>query len=308
MPGAVVNNAAVFDALRAAVRTESTFWRKALNAGVQYGPDPWLRHSPKLFGWMFGAALPQARATVRGTLRKIHGPRPAAEELRDVADVFANFASSMTDAMLVGSDRGYYVTTRPVGDWHFLSSLAEGRGLILATANTAGWDIAGAATANVRAERVMVVMNREDNSDARDLHDQARRRAGVQVRHVGDDPLDALPVLRHLRGGGIVALKFDRTPRQMRTRAVTFLDEQWPIAEGPLRLAALSGAPLLPVFTRRLGFLEYELVNTPPLRLPRRPSDGELDEVAQTLATRLEQFVRANPTHWFRFIDEEAPS
>jgi KDO2-lipid IV(A) lauroyltransferase len=294
----------VLASIRRAVRTESTFWRKALSAGVHFGPDPWLRYSPPFFGWMFGAALRGPRETVRKTLRRVLGPRPAAEELRSVAAVFATFASSMTDAMVVGSGRGYNVTTRPVGDWYFLSSLALGRGLILATANTAGWDIAGPATANVRPGQVMVVMHREDNGDARALHDALRRRAGVEVCHVGDDPLDALPVLKHLRRGGIVALKYDRTPRHMRARPVTFLGEPWRVAEGPLKLAALSGAPLLPVFTRRLGFLDYQLVNTPPLELPRRPSEQDLDGAAQVLADRLEQFVRSHPTQWFRFADD----
>ena len=295
---------AVIDALRAAVHTESTFWRKALEAGVRYGPDSFVRHSPRVFGWMFGAALPDARATVRRTLRKIVGPRPASEELRDVAEVFGNFATSMTDGMLVGAGRGYHVTTRPIGDWHFLRSLAGGRGIILAAANTAGWDIAGSATANVRDEPVMVVMQREGNSEARIVHDELRRRGGIEICHVGDDARDALPVLRHLRGGGIVALKFDRTMKGMRTRNVTFLGQPWRIAEGPLKLAAVSGAPILPVFTRRLGFLEYQLINTRPLRLSRRPSETELDDVAQTMADRLQQFVRAHPTHWFRFVDE----
>jgi KDO2-lipid IV(A) lauroyltransferase len=68
-----------------------------------------------------------------------------------------------------------------------------------------------------------------------------------------------------------------------------------------LSLAALTGAPIVPVFTRRLGFLEYELINHPPIHLPRRPSPAELDAAAQSLAGALESFVRMHPTHWVRF-------
>src|SRR5206468_2973986 len=97
------------------------------------------------------------------------------------------------------------------------------------------------------------------------------------------------------------AMKFDRTHPGMRTRGATFLGEPFAVPEGLLVLASLSGAPIVPVFSRRLGFLAYETLNTAPIRLPRRPTPDTLDEAAQTLVTRLESFVREYPTHWFRF-------
>jgi KDO2-lipid IV(A) lauroyltransferase len=292
------------DRLRGALRTDSTFWRKALWAGVHYGPDLWVRYSPPLFGLAFGAALREPREHVRTTLRRALGPRPRHEELRDTAAVFCNFASSMTDAMLVGAGRGYTVTSRPVGDWYFLSSLAGGKGVIVATAQTAGWDAAGVMVSSCTGgRRVVVVMEPEPNVMARELHDAHRRRAGLEVMHVGRDPLRSLGLLRHLRDGGIVAMKFDRAAPGMRTRQVRFFGDPWQLPEGPLTLAALTGAPLVPVFTRRLGFLQYQIIATEPIRLPRRNTGAELDRAAQELADRLERFVRAYPTHWFCFRD-----
>ena len=300
-----LDGAVLSRALRRALRTDSTFWRQALHTGVYYGPDPWVRYSPAAFGWLFCAALAGPRETVRNMLRRIHGPRPALEEMRDVAEVFANFAASMSEAMLVGADRGYVPTSRPIGDWHFLSSYARGRGVIIAAAQTAGWDIGGAMLSNVQAKDVLVVMEAEPNASARELHDRYRKNAGVKLVHVGSDPLASLPLLRHLRTtGGILALKFDRVFPGMRTRPVRFFGEPWRIPEGPLSLASLSGAPIVPVFTRRLGFLEYELINHPPIYLPRRPTSEQLDQAAQAMADALESFVRAHPTHWFRFREE----
>jgi KDO2-lipid IV(A) lauroyltransferase len=288
--------------VNAALRTDSTFWRKALYAGVHYGPDAWVRYSPPVFGVGFALALSRQRGVVRETLRKILGPRSYADEMRDVAAVFANFACSMTDAMLAGARRGYSATCRPVGDWHFLSSLARGRGVILATAHTAGWDLGGAmARASGLGREVMVVMEPERNATARQLHDAHRASDGVRLVHVGDDPLSSLPLLRHLRSGGIVAMKLDRVAAGMRTRVAQFLGEPLAIPAGLLNLAALTGAPIVPVFTRRLGFLDYQTISTAPIELPRRPSEHELDHAAQTLADRLEQFVREHPTQWFRF-------
>jgi len=148
-------------------------------------------------------------------------------------------------------------------------------------------------------------MEAEQNDAARAIHDKARELGGIRVVHVGRDPLSSLTLLKHLRQtGGIVALKFDRVQPGMRTRKVTFLGEPWEIPEGPFSLAAVSGAPILPVFTRRLGFLEYQLINHAPIYLPRRPTEAQYDAAAQSLADALEQFVRAYPTHWFRITSD----
>lgn len=268
-----------------------------------------MRYCPPLFGLAFGAWLGPQRRAVLEALRRVLGRRPAAEELLNVAKVFANYAWSMTDAMLVGAERGYFATNRPVGDWYFLESLALGRGVIMATAQTAGWDVSGVCIHNRQLGReVWVVMAREPNEEAREVNDDLRRRAGVHIVHVGDDPLASLPILRHLRGGGVVALKFDRVHAGMRTRQVELCGAPWQIPEGPLSLAALTGAPIVTSFTRRLGFLEYEIVNYPPIHLPRRPSEDELQAAADTMAGYFESFVRAHPTQWFRFQNDWEPA
>jgi phosphatidylinositol dimannoside acyltransferase len=294
--------ASVLSRLKLELRADSVLWRRALHAGIQAAPEPWLRYSPPLFGLAFGAALGPERRAVRAALRRVLGPRPLAHELYDVARVFANYAWSLTDALLVGADRGFVATSRPVADWHFLGSLARGRGVIMATAQTAGWDVSGVCIHDRKlGHDVWILMAPEPNAAAREVSDDHRRRAGVRIVHVGDDPLASLPILRHLRNGGVVALKFDRVHGGMRTREVTICGERWRIPEGPLSLAALTGAPIVTSFTRRLGFLEYEIVNYPPIELPRRPSEDELQSAAQRMASYFESFVRAHPTQWFRF-------
>ena len=125
------------------LRTDSDFWRRALEAGVTHGPEPWLRYSPPLFGLAFGAALGEPRRRVERSLLRARGPVSRWRELAEVAGVFTTFASSMTEAMIAGAGRGYRPISRPRGDWHFMRAAAQGRGVIVATAQTAGWDVAG---------------------------------------------------------------------------------------------------------------------------------------------------------------------
>jgi KDO2-lipid IV(A) lauroyltransferase len=284
------------------LRVDSELWRRAVQFGVRHGPDAWVRYSPPMFGLAFWAALSEPRKNVERTLLKLKGPRERRVELADSARVFTNFASCLTESLLLGAGRGYEprVHSRNQGA-DFKASHALGKGLILATANTAGWDVAGPMLATLQSHDVVVVMEPEEDRRARQLHDAARQKAGVRVMHAGNDPLAALPLLHHLRNNGLVAMKFDRTVPGMRCRKVRFLGETWQVPAGIFQLAAVTGAPILPVFTRRLGFLEYEYLTSPAIQLPRRPRENELDAAAQHLADRLEEFVRENPEQWFRF-------
>jgi KDO2-lipid IV(A) lauroyltransferase len=179
--------------------------------------------------------------------------------------------------------------------------MADRRGLLFVTAHTAGWETVGPLLSRDHGLRVMIAEQAERDARASDIQDAARRAHGVLVAHVGDDPLSALPLVRHLREGGVVALQLDRVPAGMRARDVTLFGAPARIPEGPLRLAALTGAPLVPIFAARTGHRRYVVDIAPPVRLPRAPADAELDAAAQAVARELERFVRARPTQWFHF-------
>lgn len=292
---------------------DSALWRHLLWAGVQYGPDAFVRYSPPAIGLGFWAALGGSRARVLENLRRVRAPggTDRLDAARDVVisgKVFANFASCLADTFLVAAGRGYAARVRSANEGaDFFRAEAEGKGIILATAHTAGWDVAGPMLTGLQSAEIVVVMGREEDERARALHDRARETSGVRVVHAGDDPLAALPLLSHLRKKGIVAMKMDRTVLGMRCRTVRLFGQPWQVPEGILALAAVSGAPVLPVFTRRLGFLEYEYISSPALHLPRRPTPQQLDGSAQDLADRLAAFVRDNPDQWFSWDSSPPP-
>jgi KDO2-lipid IV(A) lauroyltransferase len=282
-------------------RHDSHLWRRAMSAGIARGPRAFVRYSPPAFGVAFAALLPRHRAAVLRNLRLALGKRSAAVEALDVARVFATYASCLTEAFIAGSDGGASVKGVAVHDERFGDALAQKKGVILATAHTGGWQVAGPVLHAGHDAELLVVMRRERDAKAQALQDDARERSGTRVIHIGDDPLDALPLLSHLRKGGVVAVQMDRLPRGMRGRKVELFGSPFEVPEGPLRLSAVSGAPVLPVFTRRLGHMEYEVEIGEPIRLPRRPAEADLDAAARKVMSEMEIFVRNNPTQWFHF-------
>lgn len=282
-------------------RHDSHLWRRAVDAGVTHGPDAWVRYSPPAFGVLFAAALPRHRRAVRDNLRRALGPRSSLRELRDVAAVFANYASSLTDAFVAGSDRGDRLRVHCPDERSLEDALREGRGMILATAHTGGWQVAGIELQSLHGVDLVVVMRPERDAEAQQITDAKRARAGVKIVHLGEDPLAVLSLLGHLRRGGVVAMQMDRLPQGMRGRKSELFGAPFFVPEGPLRLAAASGAPIVPVFTRRLGYMEYDVRVAPPVRLPRRPDPDDLDRAARAVLRAMEEFVRENPTQWFHF-------
>jgi phosphatidylinositol dimannoside acyltransferase len=232
-------------------------------------------------------------------VRKAKGPQNAVREALDVAHTFTTYASCLAEVL--GGTRGRAPRAVVNGQLHVIDALADGRGVIFATAHTAGWETVGQLLAGEYGLRVMIVERKEEDSQASNIQDAARRAQGLLIVQAGDDPLAALPLVRHLRERGVVALQLDRAPLGMRSRPVVLFGAPGRIPEGPLKLASLTRAPIVPLFCSRRGHRSYAIDVMPALRLAKGASDAEVDAAAQSLATSLENFVKAHPTQWFHF-------
>lgn len=261
-----------------------------------------MRYSPPFFGVAAAALVPSARRAVRKNLHRIRGPKDAASDARDVLITFSTYASCLAEVLSNDAEEGPRQPFATISRSDYLSEArARGKGVILVTAHTAGWEAVGPLFAAHHGFDMMIVMQAEPDERARELHDQARKRTGITIAHVGDDPLASLPLLRHLRGNGALALQLDRIPPGMRTHEVTLLGERAQIPEGPLRLAQVSGATVLPVFCARIGYRRYAIVMYPGRVVSRHATPEEINEAAQHLAACMTTFLRSHPTQWFNW-------
>ncbi|HEY1535815.1 MAG TPA: lysophospholipid acyltransferase family protein [Polyangiaceae bacterium] len=277
--------------------------RRLAYAGARFGPRFVIEHSPKLFGTAFAFALPETRALVRRNLRRIKGPRGFLSEQRDVVETFTSYAACLAESL--GSERPDAQDTdlSVTGEAHLQDALRAGRGVILVTGHIGPWDCAARLLAKDFQADVLVVMLAEPDERARQMHDLLRERAGVRVVHVGDHPLDALPLLRHIRAGGVVAVQLDRGAPGGRGLEVELFGDRYSMPEGPFRLAALSGAPIVPIFAHRAGYFRYELAVAAPIRVNRKATPSELQAAAVSAASSMQSFISRHPTEWFHFAN-----
>lgn len=281
-------------------RAAGAFWRRLAYAGARHGPEAWLRLSPPLFGLAFAAALGSHRRNVRDNVRRALGRHGPLEESWYVAKTFVSYASCLAESLASERPEVAHARRRMRHPQRIRAALSGGP-LIIGTAHFGAWDVAAPLLASDLGAPVLVAMRPEADPSARALHDDVRERAGVRVVHVGSHPLDALPLLHHLRDGGIVALQLDRVTPGSRQLEVSLFDAPYRMPAGPFLLSALAQVPILPVFVRRRGYLDYELSAGALLRLGRRPDEAELVSAAQAAATEMERAIYACPSQWFHF-------
>jgi KDO2-lipid IV(A) lauroyltransferase len=254
-----------------------------------------------VFGLAAAAVVPRARRAVRASLERTRGPTGWVRGALDVARTFINYAGSLAESLAAGSPNAAHPEAAVRGAEHLSGAIARGRGVVIVTAHTAGWENVGPLLSRDHGVQLMLAMQAEADERARALHDAARRANGMEIVHVGGDPLASLALLQHVRGGGAAALQLDRLAPGMRSREVDLFEARGRIPEGPLRIAQLAGAPIVPVFSARLGFRRYLIDIDAPVLVSPRPSARELDAAAQALANAMTRFLRAHPTQWLMF-------
>jgi lauroyl/myristoyl acyltransferase len=287
---------------RLGLRSGGPLWRALAYVGSRYGPRPWLRYSPPMFGWAVAAAQPESRRMVRENLRRVLGPRLRLEEDLDVARTFSNYAHCLAEALATGRREADHPRCLMLGRDRIREVSAGDAGFLVATAHVGAWDSAARMLARDTGRSVKVIMEAEADDRAQRLHDHARGADGVDLSRV-QHPLDVLPLLRHLERGGVVAAQIDRVPKKMRRFTASLFGQPFEVPQGPFRLAAATGCPIVPVFAARTGHFEYEIHVGPVLRLPRRADEPTLLRAAVAACQEMERFIRIYPTQWFHFDD-----
>ncbi|HQR47043.1 MAG TPA: lysophospholipid acyltransferase family protein [Thermoanaerobaculia bacterium] len=197
------------------------------------------------------------------------------------------------------------LAARRTGEERLLAARDAGRGAILLTAHVGNFELGGlflralglsAAVAYVPDPSPVVERHRAD----------ARAALGLAGVPVTSSPLAFVPLLRALREGRFVAMQGDRDVSGT-GRPLPFFGRPVPFPVGPFHLAAVSGAPVLPVFILMEPDGRYRVTVEAPLRLGLAagsrtdPDDGQLLAALTAWVSILERVIRENPDQWYLF-------
>jgi lauroyl/myristoyl acyltransferase len=156
------------------------------------------------------------------------------------------------------------------------------------------------------AAPVQLVLQPEAAPELWQLHEQMRGERGLVGIRAEAGPGAALRALNAVQSGAWVALQVDRPGASQRALRVRLFGRDFPMPEGPFRIAKVTGAPLVAVYNARLGFMRYRIEVFPPIRVASDATASDLVQAAQEVADGLQQFVARHPTQWFHFYDPPA--
>jgi len=107
-------------------------------------------------------------------------------------------------------------------------------------------------------------------------------------------------VMKLLKENKIVAILGDQREKSSRGVFVEFFGTKVPTSKGTTMIAMKTGAPVIPVYAIRKGFLRYTFVCGNPLKMERTGNIGELIEKnTRKINAFLETIIKEYPDEWF---------
>ena len=264
---------------------------------------------------IFFVILKRERRAVAGNLRRVTGKRRLALQWK-VYWVFYSFCDLMVSycyvphathaellSMLVDPERGSAKVEQ---------CLAAGNGLIVWTAHVGNWEFASRLL-EMHGRPVNVARVVEDKP-AEILLRNLMASERLKIVDLRDGVPATLELLQALRRNEIVAMQGDRV-YQRHSAEIPFFSQPTPFPLGPFLLSQVSGAPVMPGFVIRQGWLRYHAMMGDPIPAPSQvsspvPSDDHLDDRAAGLREALceavqflEKTLTTHYDQWMNFFD-----
>jgi phosphatidylinositol dimannoside acyltransferase len=265
------------------------------------GATPRLAHAlrgPAVWGaWR----APQLRERMLNNAGNILGPASTTAQRTSLARaVLGNFHRFLVDlsagrrlAVDAIADRARDVQ----GIDHYLQARRRGRGVIVATAHIGDFET-GIAALRAIESNILVVFKRDELPVFERLRSAQRKRLGVIEAPI-DDGLKTWLMLREaLSANATVLMQADRAmPGQGGVR-VKFLHSQLLAPVGPAKLALVTGAPIVPVFSLRTASDRVRISVEPMIVPGDEPPVPSIENATIQLASVIERYVAQYPEQW----------
>ncbi len=178
------------------------------------------------------------------------------------------------------------------------NAMTKGRGAILLSAHVGNWEVGGSLLRTQNYPLAVVAMT-HNTAATNALVNRLRQDKGISVIQIDQSPFSGIEVLRHLSNNGIVAMVGDRD--YLGTgREIKFLGKNVKFPVGPVILAMISRAALIPAFVlqqsdgRYFGVLEEAIPLT-----DEGDRDKAIKENLEMTARIFEKYIRRYPDQWY---------
>lgn len=254
-------------------------------------PRSWVGPMAERLARTYGRLSADAES-VRDNLRDALPGRTESDLRGLTSEVFARFSAYLVD-LFYAREKGFEPFERRLrcdGLEHLDRAVARGRGVVVASAHLGHWERAGMALARLGYPIKALAVRHRDPAVER-FFDERRRGHGLGIIHLGGSMRECY---RHLGAGGMLGVNADRLYGEGGV-PVKFLERTVLFPQGPARIAARCGSPVV------TAFMTMEAGERLHLRIGEELSGHDATGITEAFAGRLERLVREYPTQWFLF-------
>jgi lauroyl/myristoyl acyltransferase len=271
------------------------FWLAAHAPGLARGLRP-------LATWLVPLVSGTVRTQTRRNARRIFGRALDAPEqrayTRGVVSSFYEFIVDIGQSSRESVDQLLARVERVEGEGAYRALRAQGRGAVLVTAHMGAFEVGLAALKRVE-RRVHVVYKRDATGSFESMRARMRRSLGVIEAPIDDGPSTWMDLRNALLDGDVVVMQADRAMPGQKSAVVPFLHGRLRLPTGAVRLARLTGCPIVPVCTERLASGRFAIHLYPAIEPGFDTWASEpVDPSVVAVGKALESMVAKYPTQW----------
>lgn len=176
-------------------------------------------------------------------------------------------------------------------------ALLLNKGMIALVFHYANWEIMGVASWFFKNPIVVLARPLKRHRLINRFMNRLRTSTGLTVIENVNTSKD---VMRFLKENKIIAILGDQREKRSKGVYVDFFGESVPTTRGITMIGMKTGAPVLPVYFVRKGFLKYVIRCNKPLEMERK---GNIEELirhnTRKINAFLESIILENPDEWF---------
>jgi phosphatidylinositol dimannoside acyltransferase len=174
----------------------------------------------------------------------------------------------------------------------FLRTRALKKGAIIVTAHIGSFEV-GVVALRWYEPKIHVVFRRDEFSEFERLRSQLHQRLGVLEAALDEGWQVWIRLRDALLADEAVLLQGDRVLPGQKGRRVPFLHGQIELPLGPIKLAAVTGSPIIPIFAIRTAEGKIRLCVEEPIWV-----GADYDQALMQFARILEKYVREYSEQW----------
>lgn len=251
------------------------------------------------FGRFAYLVLRKRRAVAISNLKRVFKGRESSELEGIAKKCFENFGINFIEMLLVPYlDKKIYHERFSIEDRIYIDeALKKNRGVLAIIFHYANWEIMGIASVLLNHNVVVLARPLKRHVLLNTFLNRLRSSSGLKIipnEGTGRD------VIRHLHQNRIIAILADQREKRSKGVYVDFFGEKVPTNRGIATIAMKTGAPVVPVYLVREGFLRYRVICNKPIEMERK---GSIDELIHNNMRKINAFLESiilkTPDEWF---------